>query len=72
MAQQCAVLFGQRSGRDNVLFGHHQKVHLGLRVDVVERHHLLVLVQLLGGDLALRDHAKQTIFHGEQLLPDIL
>ena len=72
MAQQCAVLFGQRSGRDNVLFGHHQKVHLGLRVDVVKRHHLLVLVQLLGGDFPLRDHTEQTIFHGKQLLPDIL
>ena len=64
MAQQGTVLLRQGSGTLDVLFGHNKKVHLGLRVDIVKRHDLIVLIQLFRGDLALGDHAKQTIFHG--------
>ena len=65
VAQQGGILLGQHSGRGDVLAGDHKEMHLCLRVDVVECHHLVILVQLFRGDLALCDHAKQTIFHGE-------
>ena len=53
MAQQGTVLLSQGSGTLDVLFGHNKKVHLGLRVDIVKRHDLIVLIQLVRGDLAL-------------------
>jgi len=64
MAQQGTVLLRQGSGTLDVLFGHNKEMHLGLRVDIVKRHDLIVLIQLVRGDLALGDHTKQTIFHG--------
>ena len=43
MAQQCAILFGEGRRRLNVLFRDNQKMHRGLRVNVVKRKQLIVL-----------------------------
>ena len=66
MAQQSAVSLSQRSGRGDVLFRDDEEMHLGLRGDVVECHHLLVLIELLRGVLPRCNFAKQTIFHGNR------
>ena len=47
VAQQRGVILGQGCGRRNVLLRDDEKMHGGLRVDVVERQQLVVLKQLV-------------------------
>src|SRR5690349_2800660 len=47
--------------RRHVVLGNDQEVHRRLRPDVVESHHLGVLVDLLRRDLAARDLAKNAV-----------
>ena len=42
--------------------GHYQKVHRGLRGDVVEGEHVVVFVDFLGRDFTLDDFAEKTVF----------
>ena len=49
----------------NVPAGDHQDVYRGLRVQVTEGHHLLVLMDEGGGDGSLGDLAEDTIRRGE-------
>ena len=46
----------------NVALGHYQKVHRGLRGDVVEGEHVVVFVDFLGRDFTLDDFAEKTVF----------
>ena len=46
----------------NVALGHHQKVHRGLRGNVVEGEHVVVFVDFLGRDFTLDDFAEKTVF----------
>ena len=46
----------------NVALGHHQKVHRGLRGNVVEGEYIVVFVNFLGRDFALDDFAEKTVF----------
>ena len=48
--------------RGNVALGHYQKVHRGLRGDVVEGEHVVVFVDFLGRDFTLDDFAEKTVF----------
>src|SRR5712691_13499023 len=52
--------------RLDVSLGNHQHVGRGLRVDVVEGEHPLVLVDDRCGNLAMDDLAEQTIRHGKR------
>ena len=56
MAQQGTVLLRQGSGTLDVLFGHNKKVHLGLRVDIVKRHDLIVLSDEIYAELTYNGH----------------
>ena len=57
-------LFGVHVGKGGkVRFGHHQHVHLGLRVDVFEGDHVFVFIHLLRGDLPRSDLAENAVFH---------
>src|SRR6185503_18445775 len=47
--------------RDDVRLGHEQEVHRRLRPDVVESHHLVVVVDLLRRDQAARDLAEDAV-----------
>ena len=49
--------------RSNVPFGNYEHVHRRLRVDVLERHHLIVLVDDRAGDQAIHDLAEETVLH---------
>ena len=49
-------------GRRDVLPGHHQEMDRRLRRHIIKRHRLLVFIELLAGDLAADDLAKQAIF----------
>ena len=46
----------------NVALGHYQKVHRGLRGNVVEGEHVVVFVDFLGRDFTLDDFAEKTVF----------
>lgn len=46
----------------NVALGHYQKVHRGLRGNVVEGEHVVVFVDFLGRDFSLDDFAEKTVF----------
>ena len=61
MSQQLAVLLGERGSRVHMLLGNHQKVNRRLGINVVERKDLVILEQLIRGDLALGDFAEQAI-----------
>ena len=45
MSQQRGILLRQHSGRVNVFFGNDQKMHRGLRVNVIECQQLVIFVQ---------------------------
>ena len=50
----------------NVALGHYQKVHRGLRGNVVEGEHVVVFVDFLGRNFTLDDFAEKTVFtHNE-------
>ena len=57
------VVLSDLGHRGDVHLGNHQKVGGGLGIDVVEGVADLVLIDLVGGDLSLRDLAEQTIAH---------
>lgn len=46
----------------NVALRHYQKVHRGLRGNVVEGEHVVVFVDFLGRDFTLDDFAEKTVF----------
>ena len=60
-----AVVRRNGVGAADMLLGYHQKMGGRLGVDVVEGVALLVLVDLVAGDLAIDDGAEQAVvFHG--------
>ena len=61
MANDGAILFGDVVQRGDMLLRDHQKVHWGLRVDIVKGEDLIIFVYLLGRNLAVDDLAEQTI-----------
>ena len=66
LAHQLAV--GRLHVHDSrdVALGHYQKVHRGLRGNVVEGEYIVVFVDFLGRDLSLDDFAEKTVFtHNE-------
>lgn len=62
LAHQFAVGGLHVHNRRNVALGHYQKVHRGLRGDVVEGEHVVVFVDFLGRDFTLDDFAEKTVF----------
>ena len=50
----------------DVLLGDHQKMHRGLRPDIVEGDNLVIFIQLARGDVSGDDLAEQTV-HGSLL-----
>jgi hypothetical protein len=50
-----------------VFLGNHQHVSGRLRINVLERESVLVFKNLLGGDFASDDAAKQAVCHGSPL-----
>ena len=65
--QRCVLLRQVRRGAD-MLFGNDQKMHRGLRIDVVEGQQSIILKQLAGRDLPCRDFAEQAIIYLRSLL----
>ena len=63
MAQQCSVRFGKLCRRFNMLLGDHQKMHRCLRVNIIKCQQSVILIQLIGRDLARCDFAKQAVIH---------
>ena len=63
LAHQRVVLGGEVVERRDVAPRHDQHVDRGLGVDVVEGHHVLVLVDELGGDLLAADLAEEAVRH---------
>ena len=51
----------------DVLPGYHQDVYRGLRVDIIEGHHRIVLVDDLARYLAGSDSAERTVVHDKAL-----
>ena len=49
-------------------FGNDQDMDRGLRVDILKRHHVLILVYHSGRDIPGDDLAKQTIAHHSFLI----
>ena len=63
VAQQCSVRFGKLCRRFNMLLGDHQKMHRCLRVNIIKCQQSVILIQLIGRDLARCDFAKQAVIH---------
>ncbi len=51
----------------NVFLGNHEHMRGPLRIDVLKSKGVIVFVNLLGGNLAAHDAAKQAVSHGENL-----
>ena len=62
LAHQFAVGGLHVHNRRNVALGHYQKVHRGLRSNVVEGEHVVVFIDFLGRDFSLDDFAEKTVF----------
>ena len=63
MAQQCSVRFGKLCRRFNMLLGDYQKMHRCLRVNIIKCQQSVILIQLIGRDLARCDLSKQAVIH---------
>ena len=60
--QPAGILVGHILKGHNMMLGHHQEVDRCSRLDVVENHAIIVLMNNLGGNLAPDDFAENTVF----------
>jgi hypothetical protein len=63
LADHLFVLFAYLARTTYMFLGDNQKVGRGLGTDVPEGIHVIILIELVGGDITINDFAKETVVH---------